>query len=257
LSKSVTNNILPVTTDIVARFWNWSLSHTADPVPDGCRTGPIPPDEELVFLMDPFDANPWNDPNPPSTIQRCEITSKQKILIPLWIGWTDSSEYPDHSDQKLAHCARGEANLGTITSHVMVDNAPPMGLENPILDHVSLSRLPRLYPHDDEGGIRLSGGQVPPNIEFLSEGFDLHVPEASRKGGRALGGSVPGHKRAASHGFWLLHPPLPPTKEKPHTITYNVLVDTPPNIHGAKSATATDIDYPFRSGNITYQINVK
>lgn len=254
MSKSVTTNIQPVTTDIVARFWNWSLSHTADPVPDGCRTGPIPPDDELVFLMDPCDANLWGLSNPPPTNQRCEITSKQKILIPLWVGWTDASEYPAHSDQQLAYCARGEANLGVITSNVMVDNAPARGLNNPILDHVSLSRVPRIYPHDPQGGVRSSGGEVPQNIEFLSDGFDLDVPHGSRKGGRTSGGSPLGSKRAASHGYWLLHLPLPRGE---HTITYNLLVDTPSNIQGVQSATAPDIDYPFRSGNINYRINVK
>lgn len=254
---------LPVTDDIVTKFWEWTVSFIDHPTPARCRMGPLSAEKAFVCLMDPIDANPEQDPAtiagigvPPATTQRgCNATSSQNIFIPLFVAWADQFEFPNYSDGQLARCARGEYNLGVITANVTVDGAAPQGLVNPILNRVSLSRLTADPYYTDKlapGGSYRSG-VVPANIEYLSGEFMLDVPPNSLDGLRPHGGSPEGSKLAASHGFALL---LPPLSVGTHTIKYNVHVDLPPSIDGTRSALAPDIPYPFSSGDITYTLAV-
>ena len=53
---------------------------------------------------------------------KCEISSKQGVMIPLWIAWCDNHEKPIYSGEQLVTCARNTFNLGNIGSKVMVDD---------------------------------------------------------------------------------------------------------------------------------------
>lgn len=224
---------------MIGKFWNWALSLSSAPAPNGCMTGPTPPDPTVVFLMDPVDIFPNG-----TITQQCTIKSSQSILIPVYAGWADKSEFPNHSDLQLARCARGKYNLGTVEFTIRIDGTTlgpsVVSLSRRPTDPLDLDPIPR-------------SGTIPQGVtEHLSDGFELNVPNNSRKGNRPGGGSPVGSKRAASHGLWVLHSPL---SVGPHTINYNVRVGTPPAIGGDQSASAPDIQHPS-SANITYSLNV-
>jgi hypothetical protein len=78
----------------------------------------------LVMLMETADVG-----SPPTQV--CKISSKQGIMIPLWIGWCSTGD-PGHehdSDVQLTKCAREVANLGNIRSDVKVDGVPVAKLD--------------------------------------------------------------------------------------------------------------------------------
>ena len=67
--------------------------------------------------------------SPPTQV--CKISSKQDIMIPLWIGscGTGDPGQEHDSDEQLTKCAREVANLGNIRSDVKVDGIPVANLD--------------------------------------------------------------------------------------------------------------------------------
>jgi hypothetical protein len=206
--------------DWVSKYWNWNVGLTTDeftPKPDGCI---INKSNSLVMLMDTtVDDSPH---------QACKISSKQGIMIPLWIAWCDTGSNKGYSDEQLSKCARELYSLGNIRSEVKVDGLPVANLD------VRLSLI--------SGKLDYKINSPLTNVtEFYSKGFDLTIPSDTR-----MADTAPGTWRAGSQGWWVFLKPLPPGQ---HTIFYNIRV-TPT---GALTSPGTNPHF----ADITYSLQVE
>jgi hypothetical protein len=187
--------------DWVARYWNWDSSLNTDeftPKPDGCI---INKSESMVMLL--------NSAVEGSVHQECTISSKQGIMIPLWMAWCDSGtdlihlQNPNFNlDEQLTKCAREVYNLGNIRSVVTVDGIPTADLD------VKLSSA--------SGSVEYQINSLTNVTELYTRGFNLTLPADTHHAGYE-----PGTWRAGSHGWWVFLEPLPPGE---HTIFYKIRV---------------------------------
>jgi hypothetical protein len=208
--------------DWISKYWNWAVSQSTDeatPKQNGCL---INKSESLVMLMETTVGG--------SPYQVCEISYKQGIMIPLWIGWCDTGDPLNrgYSDEQLTKCARERYNLGNIISEVKVDGLPVAKLD------VRMSLV--------SGSLDYKKNSLT-NVTELStkKGFDLTIPPDTNKPYL-----VPGKWRAGSHGWFVFLKELPPGE---HTIFYNVRV-TPTGALTSPGTTTVITD-------VTYLLKVK
>lgn len=206
----------------VGKFWNWWIGTSpaeSTPKQDGCL---INKSESLVMLMETADTT--------AAHQKCDISSTQGILIPLWIAWCSTGD-PGHehdSDAQLTKCAREGSNLGNIRSDVKVDGVPLAKLD------VKMSMI--------SGTLNYKINSLTNVTElYQKKAFNLTVPTDTHKANVA-----PGLFRSGAHGWFVFLKPLSPGK---HIISYNVRV-TPT---GALTSPGNNPHF----ADITYVLNVK
>jgi len=189
--------------DWVAKYWNWDIGLSADqftPKPNGCI---INNSSSMVMLVE----TEVND----SPHMVCSISSKQGIIVPLWIAWCNTpalsrvrtpSSNPAILDQQLSQCAKEVFNLGNIGSVVKVDGVPIANLD------VKLSMI--------NGALEYEKHSLTNVTDLFSKGFYITVPPNTHEEGLK-----PGTWRAGAQGWWVFLKPLSPGD---HTIFYNVRV---------------------------------
>lgn len=212
--------------DWIAKYWNWDVgldSQGSTPKAGGCLLNNDNKPDSFVMLMETtVDGSPH---------QVCKISSKQGVMIPLWIAWCDNSPggIPRNMNEPLAKCAREQYNLGNIKSDVKVDSVPVAKLD------VRQSLLPGSGKFD----IKVFSLQ---NVTDIStKNFNLTIPSTTHEQG-----AVPGTWQAGSQGWYVFLKPLPPGQ---HTIFYNIRV-TPT---GALTSPGTNPHF----ADITYSLQVK
>lgn len=184
----------------VAKYWNWTASLNKGLFGNNFTPGEClinKSDPNVVMLMDTAEKSS-GDPD-----YVCEISSKQGIMIPMWIAWCDNKEHPNYSGEQLTKCAREQYNLGTIISEVAVDNRPVAKLDVRM-------RLP------PGGSLDYKINSLDNVTEFYSKGFNFIIPSGSRLEPAT---NELGPRLAGSHGWWVFLEPLPAGD---HKIFYNI-----------------------------------
>jgi hypothetical protein len=212
--------------DWITKYWNWDFSLNTDqfsPKPGGCI---INKSDSMLMLL-----NTVAEGSPAPT-QVCNISSKQGIMIPLWIAWCDNSGAANpatksYSDEQLTKCAREVYNLGNIRSDVKVDGQPVAKLD------VRLSLV--------SGSLNYKVNSLDNVSEIYTKGFNLTMPHGTHQAN-----TIPGTWRAGSQGWWVFLKPLPPGE---HTLFYNIRVTpTGPITSPGVTTHFADINYKLKVG---------
>jgi len=199
--------------DWIAKFWNWDFSIKIDPQTNtfaglsenGCM---LHREESMVMLVDTAAGGIWH--------QKCTISHKEGILIPIWTGECNAAEKGciGYSFEQLLKEARG-FDLGKVKGGVKVDNVPIAKLD--VVDYTT---------------------NIMNNVtEVYTRQFNAILPE---------GGHIPTEKfgtyPAAAHGWFVFLKPLHPGN---HTVYYQNTVE-PTTLSGAGNINTAQFTYTFK-----------
>jgi hypothetical protein len=196
--------------DWVQDWWRWNAAIPGDPETtfagvkeNGClinKEGPV------AMLIDPAIGGQHH--------QKCEISSKQGILISGWSALCSSAVKGNEnkSINKLSECAKGY-DLGKVTANVWVDNKPIAQVKAEDLKTTNLINA----------------------TELSTKGFNITIPENSN-----LAVDYPGTHLGATHGWYIFLKPLPVGE---HTVHY--VNDVRETTLGAGNTNNADISYIF------------
>lgn len=168
------------------------------------------------------------------------IRSDQRLLIPVWAAWCDSSEV---SSGSLLDEAKKRYNVGHIVSQVRVDDSLYANLDVIVCrrgNNVTVTYAPN--------------GQQNVTEHSTANEFDLTIPAGSHKAtipGGTAGTVTIGRHKAASHGWWVLVPAL---SRGQHRVSYHTRVTTNDLPQGCETSTGSP---PFTSADITYNFQVQ
>ena len=126
--------------------------------------------------------------------QVCEISSTQRIIVPLWTAFWEAStpEFMDYTYEQLSQQARVGGDLGAVTSLVKVERAK--------LDVVSSMR---------GGSLDYKINSMDNVTEVYSKGFNITIPEDTN-----MADQNTGTWRSGAHGWFVFLKPLPPGDHK-------------------------------------------
>jgi hypothetical protein len=199
-------------TDWVAKYWNWDLSVPLDPKTNnflglnenGCL---VRRENSMVMLADTAAGGIWN--------QKCTISHKEGILIPIWTGECDHGYrgFENASFKQLSDCARG-FDLGKVKGQVKVDNIPVAALD--VIDYKTnvMKNVTEVYT-------KQFNATIPLNSHFIAERY----------------GTFP----AAAHGWFVFLKPLQPGI---HKVYYQNSVE-PTTLSGAGNSNTAQFTYVF------------
>lgn len=200
----------------MTEWWKWWISTTKDDYPpprEGClanNTG------DMVMLMEPALTGVY--------YQKCEISSKQGIILPLWTAFQeDYGEYEGKSYQELSQAAREIGNLGRVISQVKLDGVPVANLN----EESSMTGT----------SVQTDITSMENVVEVYSKGFNATIPENTWRDSQNTGQLF----RNGAHGWFVFMQPLQPGN---HTLYYSTSVDP------TKKP-------PTASVEITYDVKVK
>ena len=211
--------------DWISKYWNWDFSLNNKVFNSKGSECLANNSSSMVMLL-----NTVAD----STLKQCTISSKQGIMIPLWIAWCDTgtdkmklanpNAKGEQLDKELIDCARRTYNLGNIASQVVVDGYRVANLG------VKLSLDPVT------GALNYNKNSLSNVTEFYSKGFTATLPPDSHQASQK-----PATWRAGSQGWWVFLKPLPLGQ---HTVFYNIPVTpTGPLTSPGTSPHFVDIQY--------------
>lgn len=223
--------------DVVSGYWNWSHSLTPN--------DHLPESNSLINNSDPtvaFLVEPAHMPaNASATVTLdCTIRSDQRLLIPVWAAWCDSSEA---SSGSLLDEAKKRYNLGHIVSEVRVDDSLYANLD--VIVCKKGNNVTVTYA---------SKGQQNVTEHSTANEFDLTIPSGSYKAtnqGGSMGIVNIGRHKAASHGWWVVVPAL---SRGQHKVSYHTRVTTNDLPQGCETSGGSP---PFTSADITYNLQVQ
>jgi len=226
-----------LTDETVSKYWNWACTLKMDVINHKSECLIDNSDPSLVYLMDPADVSSSTMGELKLDCTQSKITSKQQILVPLWIAWCDDNEVIGQH----AHNAKKRYNLGHIQSEVKLDSRPYAKLDVTVSNvHNNITETyetaQRVTAHTSEDKPELASLTIP------SESIKLKCPGA--KGFSAKEGTM----TAGFSGWWT----LVQLESGPHEISYQTTV----GIDNLPSDSETSPGTPFTSAKITYKLNI-
>jgi hypothetical protein len=190
-------------------YWNWWINHSQDEINKAKEGGCLMNASSSIVMVLENAHGKFAD-------QNCNVNASQGIMLPLWIGWCDSSESPPVAKEKLADCALARYNIGDIRSEVKVDGKSVANL-HAIVDGI---------PGDPNFGVNYKPILLNNVTEVHTKPFILKWPGPDKT--FKPGADHAGNLNAGAQGWLTFLKALP---RGDHTVSYNVVVECTKSIN--------------------------